>query len=63
LYILWTHSAMPWALPHAKKVQFAPCHNPPSSIVIILFIYVRILPFLLPPKGIYINILLTRKTS
>ena len=43
----------PCSPPHTTKVQLAPCHNPPISMVSIRLIYVRTFPFRLPPSGIY----------
>lgn len=44
----------PWSIPHRIKDQFAPCQSPLIPNTIIVFTYVRSLPFLLPPSGIYI---------
>ena len=46
-------SPAPCIPPHTTKVQLAPCHNPPSSIVSIRFRYVRRSPSRLPPSGMY----------
>ena len=44
---------IPWNAPHATNVHPAPCHNPPSSIVIMMFTAVRTSPCRLPPSGMY----------
>ena len=39
--------------PHITKLKDAPCHKPPSNIVIIKLMYWRNLPTRFPPKEIY----------
>ena len=53
LIIFSITSIKPCIIPQRTNFQFAPCHNPPSIIVIDKFMYVRINPFLLPPNEMY----------
>ena len=53
LHALWTARPAPCIAPQKTNFHAAPCHNPPISMVKKLFKYVRNVPFLLPPRGIY----------
>ena len=44
-------SAEPWMIPHSTKPHAAPCHSPPSVIVIMRLRAVFSLPPRLPPSG------------
>ena len=46
-----TANIAPCQAPQITKVQFAPCHNPPSTITIKRLKYVRTTPFRFPPSG------------
>ena len=47
------HNNIPWVNPQKIKFQAAPCHNPPSTIVIKRFLSVKIFENLDPPNAIY----------
>ena len=40
----------PWAIPHSKNCNPAPCHNPPSAMVTKRFTPRRVVPRRFPPR-------------
>src|ERR1043165_8832769 len=50
---LWPASASPCSRPHTTNVDRAPCHRPPSTMVISRFRYILRTPRRLPPSEMY----------
>ena len=58
----YTIKPIPFKPPHIMKFQLAPCHNPPNSIVVILFI-LDVSSFLFSADFLHLNVTINAKVN